>query len=500
MKYDAVVIGAGASGLASAVILAKHGKKVALVESDARIAPVLRGFSRKGVYFDTGFHYSGSLGQGEPLEVFLRYFGVLEHIEKKPFDPEKSDLICYSDPKARFYFPHGFERVEEALCSWFPKERRSIALYMRHVRDAFFSSKHLNLDLGNDENSPLAPPHDAFDGKTLQEMLDSLFFDPVLKSLLCIHSFFHGVPPTGIAFSQHARFVGSYYQSAYGIKGGGLALVQAFDRVLDELGVERFLGQSVSRILADDANNVFGVRLQSGEVIECDAALCTVHPHVLLDIAPENAFRKAYKGRLRDMQETPSAFMLFLATDAPNQTLEAHNTFVCPTLDMDGVRLAVAPMNKRPMFITSSGVWGAKKQQGVSAICPATMEQTEQWRRQDRKRGEGYKAFKARVADDILTSMREHCPEVMSEYTVMDMSTPLTFSDFMHSPLGGLYGVQHRVGQFYPVPMTRTKGLFVSGQAIAGPGVLGAIISAMVTCEMLVERSELRREIQKCRV
>ncbi|WP_026842265.1 FAD-dependent oxidoreductase [Citrifermentans bremense] len=59
MRYDFAVIGAGVSGITSALILAKHGRSVALLEKAPRTAPLLRGFSRQGVQFDTGFHYTG---------------------------------------------------------------------------------------------------------------------------------------------------------------------------------------------------------------------------------------------------------------------------------------------------------------------------------------------------------------------------------------------------------------------------------------------------------
>ena len=64
MIYDCVVIGAGITGLASSIILSKNGFKTALVEKAPKTGPLVKGFKRKGQYFDTGFHHAGGIGSG----------------------------------------------------------------------------------------------------------------------------------------------------------------------------------------------------------------------------------------------------------------------------------------------------------------------------------------------------------------------------------------------------------------------------------------------------
>ena len=65
--YDYVIIGSGLGGLISAVILAKEGKKVCVLEKNNQYGGNLQTFVREKVIFDTGVHYIGSLGKDEIL-------------------------------------------------------------------------------------------------------------------------------------------------------------------------------------------------------------------------------------------------------------------------------------------------------------------------------------------------------------------------------------------------------------------------------------------------
>ena len=113
MKCDYAVIGAGTAGLTASLILAKNGHKVTLVEKSRKTAPLLRGFSRRGFLFDTGFHYSGGLEEGEILDLFFRYLGIRHRLQPEPCDPECFDLFRFNKPEMEVRFPFGFDRVRQ---------------------------------------------------------------------------------------------------------------------------------------------------------------------------------------------------------------------------------------------------------------------------------------------------------------------------------------------------------------------------------------------------
>jgi all-trans-retinol 13,14-reductase len=66
-------------------------------------------------------------------------------------------------------------------------------------------------------------------------------------------------------------------------------------------------------------------------------------------------------------------------------------------------------------------------------------------------------------------------------FELLDVATPLTFQDRLNSPEGGLYGVKHRLADMPLLPRTAMKGLYLSGQAVVAPGVLGALCAAFLT-------------------
>ncbi|PHS04313.1 MAG: all-trans-retinol 13,14-reductase, partial [Kordia sp.] len=61
--YDIVIIGSGLGGLVSALIFAKEGYKVCVLEKNNQFGGNLQTFVRDKSIFDTGVHYIGGLAE-----------------------------------------------------------------------------------------------------------------------------------------------------------------------------------------------------------------------------------------------------------------------------------------------------------------------------------------------------------------------------------------------------------------------------------------------------
>ena len=76
-KTDAIIIGAGISGLLSALALSKEGKKVKIFEKTDIIGGNARSYNIKGYTIDTGPHAITSLHKGPLTRLMNRYGGTL---------------------------------------------------------------------------------------------------------------------------------------------------------------------------------------------------------------------------------------------------------------------------------------------------------------------------------------------------------------------------------------------------------------------------------------
>ena len=494
MKYDFAVIGAGASGIASAITLAQNGYGVALLEKADRTAPLLRGFSRRGVHFDTGFHYTGGLGAGEPLELFLRYLGIGDRITSFPFDQDGFDLFLCQNPGFEFRFPTGYARLEDRLCEAFPGELAAIRSYLSQVRATCASLPYLNLDAEIDSNSGLK----RVLGATLRETLDALTRNVLLKSLLSMHCLLYGVASDEVSFVQHAAIVGSYYQSVHGIRGGGLSLARAFDARLAELGVDVFCGSEATGIEVAAGGEVAGIRIAGGGTLSCRAAIATVHPRGLLELAPAGTFRPAYRKRLGALEETVSAFLCFAVSEKPIPSLAGANRFLLP--EPECIRdLGCREIGATPLYLSAAYRDGESAPAGFIGICPTLFAGMSQWEssRHGRRPAE-YRQFKEQALERMQRQIEHAYPDLSGALHCIEGSTPLTLRDYCDSPSGGLYGVKHMVGQYNPQPTTRIPGLYLAGQAVVAPGLMGAMLSGFLACGTVLGHDLMRKELKGC--
>jgi all-trans-retinol 13,14-reductase len=494
MTYDFIVVGAGVSGITSAITLAQTGHRVALLEKAGRSAPLLRGFSRRGVHFDTGFHYTGGLGCGEPLDVFLRYLGVADRVTTFPFDEDAFDLFRCEQSGFEFRVPTGYQRLQESLCAAFPEEAAAIAGYLEQVRSTCAVLPYLNLDAQIDPNSALQ----RILGASLRETLDGLTGNELLKSLLSMHCLLYGVSSAEVSFAQHAAIVGNYYQSVHGIRGGGPSLADAFDARLAELGVDVFCGSEVTGIEVGAAGAISGVRLADGTGLSCRAAIATVHPQVLLDLAPEGSFRQIYRKRLSSLEETVSAFLCFATTRDPIPQLAGANRFLFP--DAQCVHdLGRRPVGEAPIYLSGAYREGEREPRGFIGICPVLFAETAAWGASRLgRRPEEYRRFKEQALRRMQDQIERAYPDLAGNIVSLEGSTPLTIRDYCSTPLGGLYGVKHMVGQYNPLPTTRIPGLYLAGQAVVAPGVMGAVLSGFLACGTVLGHDLMRKELKAC--
>jgi len=131
-------------------------------------------------------------------------------------------------------------------------------------------------------------------------------------------------------------------------------------------------------------------------------------------------------------------------------------------------------------------------------VAPEEMAPFELTRRGERS--EAYQAAKRSLASRTLTVLQEHWPVQAPYLKMVDACTPLTFRDYTLTPRGTAYGIIKSTGNFRHAQLrteTKVKNLFLAGQSIIQPGVLGALISGVYTCTAILGRNYLINKIME---
>ncbi len=110
MIYDVVIIGGGLGGLQCGTLLSKEGLNVCVLDKNDRIGGMIQSFARDGVVFNTGLNYTESLGEGEVLYQYFKFFGLIGNITLKQLDIDQAELVTLGDKEYSIPQGHGMER------------------------------------------------------------------------------------------------------------------------------------------------------------------------------------------------------------------------------------------------------------------------------------------------------------------------------------------------------------------------------------------------------
>ena len=175
MKYDVIVVGSGLGGLECASILSRSGLSVLVLEKGAQAGGCMQSYCRRGMWYDTGFHYVGGLGEGQSLYAPFRYLGLLDL-------PWKRLDFCFdriSVGGRNFVFAEGFDEFARMLAEDFPAERSALCEYASLLRRAG-EERFLSPGMSAGEADLLSP----MSGVGAYSYLSEKFRDPLLVDVL----------------------------------------------------------------------------------------------------------------------------------------------------------------------------------------------------------------------------------------------------------------------------------------------------------------------------
>lgn len=462
-RYDAIIIGAGISGLICGCSLAKAGMKVLIVEHHDKPGGYFTSFRRKGFLFDAAAHCFGNYREGGYVRKILTELGVDKIQKIQRFDP--SDIIVTPDFKINFW--NDIKTTIADLSKIFPAEKDNIINYFN-----FFSSSKQS------EFTKLK-------AKTFSSFLQAFFADERLINTIALPVLgYGGLPPSLMhAFNGAKIFNESVIDGGYYPEGGIQNLPDALEHVLKENGGEVLYRHSVEKILLEN-NAVAGVKLDSNDcrVSDCVVSACDM-TQTFLKFLGEEAVGKDVHALLKNMIPSLSTFILYIGIDKPFEGLPPRgtSTWYLPYYDLNAIydQMLQCNFNKSGMYM----VRASPDHKTLLAYTNAPFNTEAFWKKE-----------KKQVAEDFLGRVEKLMPNLRRHIVYFDAATPATLYRYTLNHRGAAYGWASTPSQMF-VPGLRqistVQGLFLAGHWTGiGAGLPGALYSGAETARRILRKAK----------
>ncbi len=477
-----LIIGSGIGGLSSAIILAKQGFKVTVLEKNLKSGGLMRSYRRDGIECSVGVHYLGSLGKGQILRTFFDYLGVSEAIPVTRMGQEGVvDRYLFDSPAThpeKFDLPEGLDAYEENLNCAFPQESHKIAKILEPIRRA--SAQLHGLDFLYRDSNDLSLLDQSY---PLGEILDELDCSPGLRSVLAIPSSWIGVPLNDCPAYYHNMALASYVSSSWRLECSGSDMADVFARRLQELGGKILVGAEVSKIHAE-SRVVKGVQLISGETLEADTIIGAVHPKVVLHMLSQGDVKPSYRQRISNLEDTHGIFSVHALVDADMHPEIPYNIFKIDTDQFGNVP------DLRYYQIRKSG---RDRDNLLSILTSGNDKLWESWvNTTSGCRGQDYLNAKENHTAKLIAEAEEVFGS-FERVKILDAYTPLSMRDWVNVPGGSAYGVLRSSSQMLATALlnrTAVKGLYLAGQNVLAPGIIGTIMGSFSTIKLVLGPDE----------
>lgn len=506
--HDFVIIGSGLGGLECAYILASEGYSVVVLEKNRQLGGSLQVFSRNKHVFDTGVHYIGGLDDGQNMNQFFKYFGILDKLKFKKLDIDGFDRIKFQGDDTYYMYGQGYDNFKRLLYKDFPYEKEAIDTYCDKVIAITEDFPMYNID------DALDPNYYTKDYLTLDtaKYLEDLTEDKKLRNVLAGTITLYGGTKDETPLYVHALVVNSYIESAYRCIDGGSRIAIGLAKNVKKLGGviinnAKVVGSTFEEKAEAKKAKMLSVILEDGREFKAKNFISNIDPSQTIKIVGEDKFKRAYVNRINKLKRTVSSFTLHLSLKKDTVKYVNHNIYYYSEESVwDSIEY-----NKKDWptsFLASMPI--SKKtneySEVLSIITYMNYEEVAEWAdtfntdSHKNGRGETYEEWKKAKELKLLKVLDKELFPGISEHVIgMDSSTPLTYRDYIGNSTGAMYGT----AKDYKSPIktfvnTRTKipNLLLTGQYLNLHGVLGVTVSSFITCFEFIDRTYLVNKVK----
>ena len=322
MKYDAIVVGAGASGLTAAAYLAKYGRSILLIEKQNHVGGLVNSFRREGFTFDGGIRALENAGVLFPM---LKNLGINIEFVKNHVSLGIEDQVIFvkEDPDLSAY--------ENLLKTLYPDSSEEISAIIQDIKQI---TRYMDIQYGIDNPIflDIKQDRDYFIRKVFPWMFKYALTVPKVgkrdmpvipylrrftknqKLLDIIAQHFFTDTPAYFALSYFRLFNDYYYP-----KGGTGVFIQKLTEFIEGHGGEIRTGSAVTSINLQEKT----ITTQDNTEIGYDQLLWTADQKTLYQmidsasVTDQNTINaiEEKKAFLAEMSGNDSIFSLYLQTN-----------------------------------------------------------------------------------------------------------------------------------------------------------------------------------------
>ena len=488
LEYDDIVVGGGISGMSMAMLMARAGRKVLLLEKQPFIGGCMRRFVRGGIPFDTGFHFTG--GFNGLLTDMLAALGIESEIEPVSLNDADSNHIILTASNRKYDLPSGFEPLKQALYKYFPNEKTAIDEYFKTEIQIESKTPFMNLQKLNSMELLDLMRHIDEDDMPLQQYLDSITQDKNLQIVLGGFAFCYGSSPRETSLATHCRISFGMHESLARVKNGGDAFIDAFKRQAKRLNIEFRTGVTIAAIGSRSRRSANSVTLTDGSVCSMQNCIMAIHPHEILKFMPDgDVHTETFRQNVANYEESGSFFSIF-AEITGGEPVPTDLSSIISGNSIDAV-ISNTPGATAMAALTYQEEFKGVNRNVLCAFETALLAAGTHWENSNSRRNDPeYQQFKQERAEDMIRRIVETYPQFAGRIKLTSTASALTLRDYL-PPYGSAYGIKHKIGEYGLIGRLPYRNFYAIGQNALLPGAVGAMLSAFIVGRFILGQNFL---------
>ncbi len=447
--YDAIIIGAGMSGLAAGIRLAHFDKRVCILERHSTIGGLNSFYRLGGRDFDVGLHavtnFTPKGTRRGPLARLLRQLRL--KWDEFALAPQVGSEVAF--PGARLRFSNDIAVIEAEIERLFPAQIDNFQQLLAAIVDYD--------RLGTTTS-----------GRSARALLGEIISDPLLVEMLFCPLLFYGGPDEhDMDFHQFCIMFRAIYLEGLARPFAGVRLIlKKLVRRFKHLGGELRLRAGVGRIVVSDGR-VQKIVLEDGSELEAHRILSSAGlPETMRLCDDENQAAQEPAGKLTFVEsisvldKLPRSMghdltIVFFNDSAefkyrdPQELVDTHSGVICSPNNF----LYDEPLAEGILRITS-------------------LANYERWAELDE---DAYRLAKLRCYDRTAAAAVRFVPDFRGSVVETDVFTPTTISRFTGHARGAVYGISQKRHD----GRTHLENLYICGTDQGFVGIVGTILSGI---------------------